>query len=181
MPLTIKDLEAMVTAGASAQQLFNVVRPELEQLQRIRAGWRRYSAKYRNQHDVMLTSADANEINGHRHADAMPSSLSLERKKEEERTAKRHADVSMTRWPFDQFWRQFPNKVGKQAALKAFQKVERSGKVSFGDLMTALGRYVRKRDDRPWCNPTTWLNQGRWDDEPAPHNDMAGYNMTGCV
>jgi hypothetical protein len=36
-------------------------------------------------------------------------------------------------------------------------------------LLAALRRYVdTKPPDRHWCNPATWLNQGRWDDEPAP-------------
>ena len=70
-------------------------------------------------------------------------------------------------WPFDEFWKVFPNKVGKQAAEKSFAKVERSGTVSFDDLIAALRRYAGKTDDRPWCNPTTWLNQGRWTDQPA--------------
>src|SRR5437899_1036987 len=71
-------------------------------------------------------------------------------------------------WPFDEFWNQYPHKVGKQDALKAFRRVERKGVVSFEDLMGGLARYVAKTDDRPWCNPGTWLNQGRWEDQPAP-------------
>jgi len=70
-------------------------------------------------------------------------------------------------WPFDEFWKVFPNKVGKQAAEKSFRRVERSRAVSFEELMAALRRYAGKTDDRPWCNPTTWLNQGRWEDRPA--------------
>ncbi|AMM84773.1 hypothetical protein AZF01_10735 [Martelella sp. AD-3] len=33
--------------------------------------------------------------------------------------------------------------------------------------MDGLKRYVAKRDDRPWCNLSTWLNQDRWTDRPA--------------
>jgi hypothetical protein len=38
--------------------------------------------------------------------------------------------------------------------------------------MTGLDAYVAKTDDRPWCNPTTWINQARWDEQRAevtPH------------
>jgi hypothetical protein len=34
-------------------------------------------------------------------------------------------------------------------------------------MMIGLEAYVDKTDDRPWCNPATWLNEGRWDDQPA--------------
>lgn len=68
---------------------------------------------------------------------------------------------------FDQFWRFYPHKVGKKAALKAFAAAKRTG-VTWARLRFALDRYVaEKPPDRAWCNPATWLNQGRWDDEPA--------------
>lgn len=41
-------------------------------------------------------------------------------------------------------------------------------RVPMDDLMAGLRRYVAKTDDRPWSNPATWLNQDRWDDQPAP-------------
>lgn len=68
---------------------------------------------------------------------------------------------------FEQFWQRFPNKVGKRDAEKSFSRIMKSGHVEITQLMTALDRYVNKTDDRPWCNPSTWLNQGRWDDQPA--------------
>lgn len=64
-----------------------------------------------------------------------------------------------------QFWPIYPNKVGKEAARKSWgRSVE---KATVGEIMAGLRRYVAKTDDRPWCNPATWLNQGRWADEPA--------------
>jgi hypothetical protein len=82
-----------------------------------------------------------------------------EQKKEETRARRA--------WPFEEFWKLFPNKVGKGAAEKAFRKVEKSQSVDFPFLLEALRRYAAKNDDRPWCNPATWLNQSRWTDEPA--------------
>ena len=69
---------------------------------------------------------------------------------------------------FDQFWKAYPKKVGKQAALKAFQRV----KVPLETLLTAIDRQKRgeqwSRDNGRYIpNPATWLNQGRWDDEVA--------------
>lgn len=66
---------------------------------------------------------------------------------------------------FDAFWDLYPNKVGKGGARAKFAAARR--KVDFDTLMAGLRRYVAKTDDRPWCNPTTWLNQERWTDEPA--------------
>lgn len=66
---------------------------------------------------------------------------------------------------FEKFWAVFPSKVGKLAAKSAFAKARR--RVDFETIMAAVERYARKTDDRPWCNPATWLNQGRWEDEPA--------------
>jgi hypothetical protein len=67
---------------------------------------------------------------------------------------------------FDEFWAAYPHKVGKAVARQSFAKVAVSGTVSFDELMAGLARYRAKTDDRPWCNPTTWLNQERWADSP---------------
>lgn len=66
---------------------------------------------------------------------------------------------------FEVFWSAYPNKVGKRDAERAFAKaLQRS---EFQAIMAGLQRYVQKTDDRPWCNPTTFLNQDRWEDQPA--------------
>jgi hypothetical protein len=67
---------------------------------------------------------------------------------------------------FSEFWAIFPNKVGKRDAETAFLKA-----LTRADLETILEgvrRYAAKTDDRPWCNPATFLNQDRWADMPAP-------------
>lgn len=66
---------------------------------------------------------------------------------------------------FDAFWADYPNKVGKAVASKAFQQARQRAPIE--TIMAGLARYVAKTDDRPWCNPATWLNQDRWDDQPA--------------
>lgn len=74
-------------------------------------------------------------------------------------------------WPVDyrdRFWARYPHKVGKTDALKKLDGVMRSGRVDFATLMAGLDRYIAsKPPDRAWCNPATWINQGRWEDEPA--------------
>ena len=68
---------------------------------------------------------------------------------------------------FERFWSVYPKKVGKAAALKAFAKV----KVPTDRLVDALEKQTKsdqwRRDNGRFIpNPATWLNQGRWDDEP---------------
>lgn len=69
---------------------------------------------------------------------------------------------------FEVWYEGYPHKVGRQAAEKSFERVRKSGKVSFARLIEGRDQYVAiKRLDVEWCNPATWLNQGRWDDQPA--------------
>lgn len=66
---------------------------------------------------------------------------------------------------FDNFWSIYPNKVGKREAEKAFAKAAK--RADLETILSGLRAYVAKTDDRPWCNPSTWLNQDRWEDRPA--------------
>lgn len=55
--------------------------------------------------------------------------------------------------------------------MKALAKTRKL--VSFEVLMRGVARYVaqieRKRTEPQYvAHPTTWLNQGRWDDEESP-------------
>jgi hypothetical protein len=93
-----------------------------------------------------------------------------EARKEETRAGALRSD-----WPSQYrqiFWSIYPHKVGKTYALKQLDKLAKSRDgPSFEDLIAALRRYCAKTDDRPWCNPATWLNQGRWTDQPAARNE----------
>ena len=78
---------------------------------------------------------------------------------------------------FDVFWAAYPKKSGKEAARKSFARA----KADIGTMLSALE--VQKQSEQ-WTknngqfipNPTTWLNQGRWEDElPKPSGGFA-YN-----
>ena len=78
---------------------------------------------------------------------------------------------------FDVFWAAYPKKTGKEAARKSFARA----KADIGTMLSALE--VQKQSEQ-WTknngqfipNPTTWLNQGRWEDElPKPSGGFA-YN-----
>ena len=73
---------------------------------------------------------------------------------------------------FGVFWSSYPKKVGKQAALKSWKKIKPTAEL-FERILSSLE--MAKQSDQ-WQrehgrfipNPTTWLNQGRWDDELEP-------------
>ncbi len=84
------------------------------------------------------------------------------------------ADMFPDDWPKDygeEFWRLYPEKVGKGAMLKVLEGIKISREVTWADLLAGLGRYaehVRTTPDLNWCYPATWLNQKRWLDDFAP-------------
>ncbi len=75
---------------------------------------------------------------------------------------------------FNTFWSAYPKKIGKAAALKAWEK-------HHGDkhIDKALKTIERMKQTEQWKreggrfipNPTTWINQGRWDDEVEGRQD----------
>lgn len=67
---------------------------------------------------------------------------------------------------FDEFWSAYPKKVGKKDAERAFAKVP---KAEWPKLVPAIeqqkkSKQWQKEDGQYIPNPSTWLNQGRWDD-----------------
>jgi len=78
---------------------------------------------------------------------------------------------------FDQFWAIYPRKVGKKAALNIWTRLKPDK-----DLLEQILRAVEKQKKLDqWTkdggqfipNPTTWLNQGRWDDELPKGNGQS--------
>jgi uncharacterized protein YdaU (DUF1376 family) len=66
---------------------------------------------------------------------------------------------------FEKFWEIYPNKVGRRKALLAFEAARK--RADLEPILIGLRRYAEKTDDRPWCNPATWLHGDRWEDDPA--------------
>jgi hypothetical protein len=76
---------------------------------------------------------------------------------------------------FDQFWQAYPNKVGKPVALKSFERIAKHDfAYSLDEILEGLDRYKRSIGDKPWLNPSTFLNQRRWEDQPAAAQPRAG-------
>jgi uncharacterized protein YdaU (DUF1376 family) len=74
---------------------------------------------------------------------------------------------------FERFWARYPKRIGKQAAIKAWQAAHKRGHDT-ERIMAGLARYDGCWPDDAQFIPhaATWLNQGRYDDEPqkGQHN-----------
>lgn len=71
---------------------------------------------------------------------------------------------------FEQFWAEYPRRIGKKAALKAFLNARDRPRID--DLLES----IRKAKASPqWAkdggqyipHPATWLNRGQWADVPT--------------
>jgi len=69
---------------------------------------------------------------------------------------------------FAEFWGLYPAKVGKAAARKAWPRAVQQAGGDPNDIVFALKArlHLFPDDDRFIPNPATWLNQGRWEDDP---------------
>lgn len=71
---------------------------------------------------------------------------------------------------FEQFWLAYPKKVGKKDALRSWKKAV--DKPTMVDILKAIEKAKKseqwgKENGQFIPNPSTWLNQGRWDDQPS--------------
>jgi len=67
---------------------------------------------------------------------------------------------------FEGFWSAYPRRIGKAAARRAWEKAM---KVTTPEVIGAALRAAEWPEDPQYIpHPATWLNQGRWDDQPAP-------------
>lgn len=84
---------------------------------------------------------------------------------------------------FDQFWKAYPKKEGKQEALKAFGKIKLNPDL-FNRIMAALETQkqtaVQKKAQGEfvpaWKNAQGWLNGKRWEDEAPDDQEQAAHN-----
>lgn len=139
---------------------------ELEKFgQQVRAK----KSKFPDMRSTCVADAEQVPANAHLDVSVSVSDLSAE-----------SADSPTTR--FDEFWKAYPSKVGKDAARKAFGKRGVSATL-LAQMLAAIG--VQKRSKR-WTddggqyipNPATWLNQGRWEDEvPASEPAESGIGV----
>lgn len=76
---------------------------------------------------------------------------------------------------FEEFWRAYPRKVGKDAAARAFAK-RKVDPALLAQMLAALKRQAPSLDHREGGrfipHPSTWLNDGRWQDDPEVQATM---------
>lgn len=76
---------------------------------------------------------------------------------------------------FDEFWQVYPRHVAKAAALAKWTKLAKAGTdlsaVVAGARSFATDPNLPEKQFIP--HPTTWLSQGRWEDEPLPPREGA--------
>ena len=66
---------------------------------------------------------------------------------------------------FDEFWALYPRRCGKLKAEPAYRKALKLA--SHEDIMNGVRRNLESKPVyADWAHPTTWLNAGRWMDEP---------------
>jgi hypothetical protein len=71
---------------------------------------------------------------------------------------------------FEEFYRQYPRRVAKEAARKAYVSALSRCAVTPAELLAGVMRYAAERngkDPQYTRYPATWLNQGGWADEAA--------------
>lgn len=77
---------------------------------------------------------------------------------------------------FSEFWQEFPKKVGKKAACKAWEKLKPDAelfeRIIQGVKAAKLSEQWIRESGRYIPHPTTWLNEGRWDDEMPPGSEL---------
>lgn len=74
---------------------------------------------------------------------------------------------------FLEFWQIYPRRSGKEAAKKAFAKAAKAVGVDVvleGARRFASDPYLPTKQFV--AHPATWLNQGRWDDDPLPPREL---------
>jgi hypothetical protein len=94
------------------------------------------------------------------------SNLEIEPQKKEQK--ERNA---LTR-DFEDWYAGYPHKVGRGAAERAFPKA--LSLAGLPELKAGVARYIQSKPaDRAWQNPSTWLNNKGWLDQPANVVPMA--------
>ena len=89
----------------------------------------------------------------------------------EEQTTQHTEAQALQERRFTEFWKAYPKKVGKASCLKAWKKLKPTAELH-DHIMAALEAQKhtdqwQRESGRFIPNPLTWLNQGRWDDEPT--------------
>lgn len=100
---------------------------------------------------------------------------------EEEKEKEKPSANIYTSDRFNQFWQIYPKKVGKKAALTAWKRANITDEI-FQKILDVIDKQKnseqwQKNNGQFIPNPATWINQGRWDDEPVRAKSPNDYLM----
>ena len=114
-------------------------------------------------------SVSSEEQTGSKLTSKTKANSEIEIENEDENSKK---EPSLIEQRFDEFWAAYPRKTGKGYARKIFLKLA-PNKELFERMMASLEAAKRceqwvKDHGQFIPNPSTWLNQGRWEDEYKP-------------
>lgn len=84
---------------------------------------------------------------------------------------------SNVKTPFDEFWEKYPKRVGKAEARRAWER----RKPPLPKCLETLAWQVKSSQWQAGYipNPATWINQGRWEDEPMAANGHSTREIRG--
>lgn len=76
---------------------------------------------------------------------------------------------------FDAFWEVYPRSIAKKEAMKKFDKAVKDGAnpQTIIDGAKAYAGSVAGKEQKYIAHPTTWLNQGRWEDQVETTTTMS--------
>lgn len=182
MSISARSLRLLVEAGLSGERLLAIVESLEEDCRPARTGSAERQARYRARKALEgegVTESVTRDVTRNVTGDVTsPPPLAPSPPDPPNPTPPRLDITPRAKGPagkpsgFARWWEAYPNKVGKQAAERAYATACRKigghdpPRVLLDGLQRALASGVWDEGFIP--HPTTWLNQGRWDDEPAP-------------
>lgn len=165
--ITAAAIRVLIGKGLSAEDIAEVAEA-MEQTRPLSSGAER-TRRWRERHgDVTVTSQI--DLSPKNRTESLPTSENLQTPILQKDTLKGIQKGSVL---FAEFWKAYPNKVGKRAAQTAYERaLKRIGGPDPPSLI--LEALERAKATVKWQtepnfipHPTTWLNQDRWWDEPA--------------
>jgi hypothetical protein len=92
------------------------------------------------------------------------------RKKERDSLASNAESDRAIQNGFEQWWANYPKQVARAGAEKAYHRVIKTKQATESELLAGVMRYAEERmgqDPKYTAHAATWLNAGRWLDEPT--------------
>ena len=76
-----------------------------------------------------------------------------------------------SREAFARIWHRYPRRVGKSAAVRAFERIPKSDWYLIEFALVHFGNEVSEREPRYIPHAATWLNQRRYEEYRPAFND----------